>query len=248
MQVTQGMLGSTIQMLTGCFFIDDDVVPNPNILDAYMGAIMRHPSAKVMVGNTEMPNSFNLWTRILQTSNIMFFYGVAKHRLFPPWGVTANLMVKGSRHNHTVQFKSLYPKTGGGEDIDFILQMKKFHREDNCVVSVPGALAVHPWWNNGSICYRQICGWAIGDSLCLKEWPEKTYYVFPNWTEYILLLFLALPAFVPIFQLMKVALLITVIDHFSKACAYFPRALKTKRIDQGIFSSIVLAVGARYVV
>ena len=88
---------------------------------------MQHPSAKVMVlGNTEMPNSFHLWTRVLQTSNIMFFYGVAKHQLFlPSWGVIANLMVKGlQHHNHTVQFKSLYPKTGGGENIDFIHQMK----------------------------------------------------------------------------------------------------------------------------
>ncbi len=147
-------------------FLDDDVVPSDHILDAYMGAIMRYPSAKVMVGNTEMPNTFNLWTRILRTSNIMFFYGVAKHRINPPWGVTANLMVKGSRHNHTVQFKTLYPKTGGGEDIDFVLQMKKYHGDHNCVVSVPGANAQHPWWNKGFICYRQICGWAIGKYQC----------------------------------------------------------------------------------
>ena len=33
----------------------------------------------------------------------------------PPWAVTANLLVRGSRYNPTIQFKDCFPKTGGGE-------------------------------------------------------------------------------------------------------------------------------------
>jgi glycosyltransferase involved in cell wall biosynthesis/LPS sulfotransferase NodH len=94
-------------------FIDDDVTPEQHILDAYLGAIMRYPDAKVFVGNTELPPSQNLWTEMLRTCNIMFFYGVSKHMVHPPWGVTANLMVKGARHNPTIQFHLDFPKTGG---------------------------------------------------------------------------------------------------------------------------------------
>ena len=37
-----------------------------------------------------------------------------------------------------------------------------------------------------------INGWAWGDSLCLSEWPEKTFRVLPNWIESIVLLTLPL--------------------------------------------------------
>jgi hypothetical protein len=40
-------------------------------------------------------------------------------------GMTANLMVRGSPYNHTIQFNRSYPKTGGGEDIGFIFQFKQ---------------------------------------------------------------------------------------------------------------------------
>lgn len=128
-----------------------------------------------------------MWTEMLRTCNIMYFYGVAKHMIHPAWGVTANLLVKGSRFNPTIQFKNIYPKTGGGEDIDFVFQFKEWYPQTGIqnVVSVPGAKAKHPWWNNGGTCYRQINGWAWGDSLCITEWPQKTYMTCPNWIEYI---------------------------------------------------------------
>lgn len=151
-------------------------------------------------------------------------------------------MVKGSRHNHTVQFRALYPRTGGGEDIDFIFQMKKFYSEDNCVVSVPGACAQNPWWNNGSTCCRQIYGWAIGDSLCLNEWDDKIYHIFPIWTECLLLEFVVSLALhlinLSIHRLIKAALFITLFNHCTKAFAYFPRVFQTKRSNQGLFMSL----------
>jgi LPS sulfotransferase NodH len=169
-------------------FIDDDVVPGEHLLDAYLGAIRRYPNARVFVGNTELPRATNIWTKMLRTCNIMFFYGISKHVTFPPWGVTANLLVRGSRHNNTIQFKSAYPKTGGGEDIDLCFQFKQWYQKsskDRIIVGVPGATASHPWWNGGNSCYRQINGWAWGDSLCIAEWPEKCFWAFPNWIEFI---------------------------------------------------------------
>ena len=176
-------------------FIDDDVLVDDHLLDAYVGSIMRYPQAKVMVGYTEIPSPINLWTKVLKVSNIMHFYGIAQHRKHPPWGVTANMMVRGSRHNHTIQFKHIYPKTGGGEDIDFVFQVKEMYGGSACVVATPGAKALHSWWKNGMICYDQIIGWAWGDSLCLKEWSKKTFLVFPNWVEANMIILILLPFF-----------------------------------------------------
>lgn len=101
-------------------FLDDDVVPEPNLLDAYVGSLNRFPNAKVLAGMTELPEACNFWTSMLRTCNVGYFYSVSKRMRHPPWAVTANLLVRGSRYNPTIQFKECYPKTGGGEDIDFV--------------------------------------------------------------------------------------------------------------------------------
>ena len=108
-------------------FLDDDVEPDQSILDAYVGALKRYPEAKVLAGLTELPGAVNTWTSMLRACNVGYFYGVSKRMRHPPWAVTANLMVRGSRFNPTIQFKECYPKTGGGEDIDFVYQYKRFY-------------------------------------------------------------------------------------------------------------------------
>lgn len=226
-------------------FLDDDVIPDDNILDAYIGAIYRYPSAKVFVGLTALPRSFNLWTEMLRTCNIMFFYGVANHMVHPPWGVTANLMVAGSRKNPTVQFKHVYPKTGGGEDIDFVFQLKEWYNRNGpgLVVGVPGAKAKHPWWNGGNLCYGQINGWAWGDSKCITEWPEKTFLSFPNWIEYIVFVV------IPLSVLKKDAVSgiiasvgVFALRHFSLVMRYYSKALACT--GHRPLRSILVALGA----
>mmetsp|Transcript_9516 Transcript_9516/g.15829 ORF Transcript_9516/g.15829 Transcript_9516/m.15829 type:complete len:92 (-) Transcript_9516:344-619(-) len=69
-------------------------------------------------------------------------------------------MVRGSRHNRTIQFKNLYPKTGGGEDINLCFQFKEWYTKkqgnQRVVVGVPGATAHRLWWKDGRVCYDHI--------------------------------------------------------------------------------------------
>jgi len=230
-------------------FLDDDVIPDENIIDAYVGAILRYPSAKVFVGLTELPPSCNAWTEMLRTCNIMFFYGIASHAIYPAWGVTANLMVRGSRFNPTIQFKSQYPKTGGGEDIDFVFQFKQwYHRQDRVVVGVPGAKAMHPWWNNGNTCYRQINGWAWGDSLCITQWPQKTYATCPNWIEYILFVIVPVSIFCERVRVgLLTALGVAAIEHFILTARYLSKARQITGKRSWIYA-VWVALGAGTVV
>lgn len=102
-------------------FLDDDVIPDGTILDAYAGGIRRYPDAKVFVGLTALPKACNLWTQMLcACDDVGYFYSIAQRMVHPSWGVTANLMVRGSRHNSTIHFKDISPKTRGGEDIDLV--------------------------------------------------------------------------------------------------------------------------------
>ena len=228
-------------------FLDDDVIPDESILDAYIGALRRYPDAKVFVGLTELPACVNRWTEMLRTCNIMFFYGVARHMTHPPWGVTANLMVRGSRHNPTIQFKNIYPKTGGGEDIDFVLQFKNWYNKlgVNAVVGVPGAKAQHPWWNNGNLCYGQINGWAWGDSLCIKEWPQKTFLVFPNWFECITFGVIPFTCFSGQFAAgLRMMLAIAGLEHFFRMVRYSSLARNVVGPKASFWRVIWVAFGA----
>jgi len=228
-------------------FLDDDAVPDNNLLDAYIGALRRYPDGKVFVGCTELPEAHNLWTEMLRTCNVGYFYGIAQKMVHPPWGVTANLLVRGSRHNSTIQFKNLYPKTGGGEDIDLVYQFKAYYPTTGrrTTVAVPEAKVQHPWWNKGNVCYAQITGWATGDSLCITEWPEKTFLTFPNWVEHSL--FLVLPAAIYTKRPMAgltVASGIILLEHAIKGFRYFSDAVRICGTDSPRWRTIMMALGA----
>ncbi|KAL3909830.1 MAG: hypothetical protein SGILL_007928, partial [Bacillariaceae sp.] len=230
-------------------FLDDDVMPDEHLLDAYIGSIKRYPKAKVFVGRTELPQACNWWTEMLCACNVGYFYSIAQKMVRPPWGVTANLMVLGSRYNSTIQFKSIYPKTGGGEDIDFVYQYKNFYASQGLgvTVAVPEANVSHPWWKNGGMCYSQIVGWAKGDSLCITEWPEKTFLTFPNWIESVCFGVLPLSMYFRRPDLGFVTgLTIVTAEFLIKGCHYFEDACRIVKVREsgGWLRKIAVAIGA----
>lgn len=151
---------------------------------------MRHPGAKIFVGLTKFPEPKTILQQAVVASQMTFFYNISQRSKHPPWGVSANLCVQG-RVQNTVWFSSAYPKSGGGEDIDFCLRMKAMqphHLRESTLVSVPEAVVHHPFWPD---IFGQIIGWAQGDALCLEALPHSRFYAPPNWIEAIFLVILA---------------------------------------------------------
>lgn len=93
--------------------------------------------------------------------------------------MTANLVVR----NSAIRFDPEFIKTGGGEDIDYCLQLKRYP-----LISVPEAIATHPWWSDGNRTYGHFYRWAIGDSLLMDKYPHLTYRIAPNVWEVTLIL------------------------------------------------------------
>ena len=133
--------------------LDDDVSPDPSILDAYLGAIDRHPAAQVYVGHTALPPPATFMEHAMAACHICYFYGISTICARPPWGVTANICVK-SRTNNSIWFSDRYPKSGGGEDVEFCLRLKQ--GEQNNIVAVPEAKVTHPWWHRRSRLLKSI--------------------------------------------------------------------------------------------
>eukprot|EP00752_Nemacystus_decipiens_P005824 g5264.t1 len=161
--------------------LDDDVVPERDILDAYLGGIDRYPDAHVWVGCTRFPPAKTTVEHAVRASNLCHFYGIADLVSRPPWGVSANLCVSG--RSGGIWFNPAYPKTGGGEDVDFCLKARQRYGPD-AIVAVPGAVATHPYWGSP---IRQMWGWARGDALCLSLHPHSTFYRAFDWAEVMFL-------------------------------------------------------------
>lgn len=193
----QGNLGASASRNAGIaascgdwiILLDDDIIPDPFLLDAYLGAIRRHPSAKILVGLTSLPPPASLAQNALVACQMTFFYDVALRMKNPPWGVTANLCIQGRTTERVIWFSDDYPRTGGGEDVDFCLRIKDLlplRSRTEAVVAVPEARVSHPFWPNIT---KQVIGWALGDVLCLTALPSKTFYALPNWFEFLFLCF-----------------------------------------------------------
>ncbi|KAF8748014.1 GDP-mannose 4,6 dehydratase [Rhizoctonia solani] len=84
-------------------FLDDDVDPSPNYLVAAEKYIRQHPNAAGFVGNAISPEQ-----------------DCSRRSL----GVTANLIVRRNIRDD-VTFDLIFPKTGGGEDIDYCRKKRR---------------------------------------------------------------------------------------------------------------------------
>uniref|UniRef100_A0A383VE35 Glycosyltransferase 2-like domain-containing protein n=1 Tax=Tetradesmus obliquus TaxID=3088 RepID=A0A383VE35_TETOB len=104
---------------------DDDIRPtqDPGCLAAYVRAMQQHPEALGFAGPSYVPRCpSSLWACALHMSDCLFFWDAAadwKVADVLPWAVTANVALV----NCAEEFDLRFPKTGGGEDIDYCLRV-----------------------------------------------------------------------------------------------------------------------------
>jgi len=161
-------------------FLDDDVQPGEGLLPAYQAAFRQHPEELGFAGPTLLPR-YPLTPVSLGThmSDVSFFWTAPLNMQRVPWAVTANLAVR----NTGKRFDLRYPKTGGGEDVDFCLRACP-----QGLVAVPDAVAVHPWWNGGRPALMRFARWALGDGELVDVYPHLAYRAAPNVVEVLLIM------------------------------------------------------------
>ena len=169
-------------------FLDDDIEPQPNLLNVYAEAI-RERGEKVpgFVGVTRFPKPKNNFTAGLVASDILTFFDLAEHKEKMSWGITANLMVKREALAEH-RFRSCFPKGGGGEDIDICLEIVNSYGTE--FATEPNAVVHHPWWNNGERTYRRFFRWAYGDSNLPALHPQHRWRNLPNTAELLTVCFI----------------------------------------------------------
>lgn len=168
--------------------LDDDLVPNPNLLEQYGRKLQEIDDTVVgLIGLVQFPRSPTLPLKhaAVLMSYLTFMFEIAKQDLYtsPAWGVTANILFRRTR----VRFDLTYAKTGGGEDVDFSLRVTE-ESNGGKLLTVPEACVVHPFWPGSvlTLC-SHFFNWAVGDGGLLQRFPEYCYWSFPNLPETLLL-------------------------------------------------------------
>lgn len=180
-------------------FLDDDVVPNRDVLMRYCEAIQQHSRTSTsagckavvgFIGRTVFPDQPKLqYCNAVNLSIVNYFYDIAARMEEPPWGVTANLLV---RRDGETFFDTDFVKTGGGEDIDYCIKLRKNWQARHCrggdavFKSAPQVIVTHPWWDNASRSYSQFYRWGRSDGQLIDKHPELTYRAPPGLWETII--------------------------------------------------------------
>ena len=180
-------------------FLDDDITPDEKLLVQTAEAIREHPDVVGFVGTSKFPIATNIFTTAIHLADVTYFWDIARKRPEDrdlPWGVTANLIVR--RNADDVDFDLIFPKTGGGEDIDLCRRKRDWMVAKNGggggFHAAPRAVVTHPWWNNGQPALRRFYGWGKGDGALVKLYPEFRYWDFaPSSGETLLLCLLLAP-------------------------------------------------------
>lgn len=104
--------------------------PAPDILHVYGRAIVENGGQDVVacgfIGKTAFPPPVTSLQRAILLSDLTFMYGISDHVARPAWGVTANIVVRvasaRTERRWDTMFGESFPKTGGGEDVDFCIR------------------------------------------------------------------------------------------------------------------------------
>lgn len=131
-------------------YLDDDTVIDENLVIEYYNKIKENDNVAGYVGFSELTYNHSIATNGVHFAQSSFFWHIAKfcdeNNIPVSWGVTANIIFKWIPG---VEFDLDFPKTGGGEDIQFCIELKdKLGLE---LRPAPKAKVTHPWWGDGNL-------------------------------------------------------------------------------------------------
>ncbi len=123
-------------------FLDDDITVPADLLNIYARAAERSPHATGFIGLVRLPPPGKPFSDAILASGSMDIFSIALHRKDFAWGATANIMVRRSAIGQ-IRFSEVYPKSGGGEDVDFFLKVRAANDYQN-YLTLPEAAVNHP--------------------------------------------------------------------------------------------------------
>ncbi|MFD0763434.1 glycosyltransferase family 2 protein [Mucilaginibacter lutimaris] len=166
-------------------FLDDDISVNNNLLTTYVNAIKGWPYETGFIGVVLMPPEPTLFAKAVSVNGSMGIFTVAQQKPDFAWGATANIMVNRKAVGN-IRFSDAYPKTGGGEEVEFFLRVRQNNKFKN-YKSLPAAEVTHPWWGDGSTDFLRFYRYGKGNSYLAQRNNTYRWYDFLNTPETLLI-------------------------------------------------------------
>ncbi len=170
-------------------FLDDDITVPDNLLEIYSEAIHRFPEEIGFIGLVNMPPPTKAFSHAIVASGSMDIFKIAKDLKSFAWGATANMMISRKAMGD-VRFSEIYPKAGGGEDVDFFMNIRERNGYKN-FKSLPEAAVEHPWWNSEASNFKRPFRYGMGNSRLPQRNPRYAYRDLPNTIETVFLSLIA---------------------------------------------------------
>lgn len=166
-------------------FLDDDITVPADLLKIYARAAQQDPGATGFIGLVRLPPPGKPFSHAILASGSMDVFYIAQHRKDFAWGATANFMVRRSAIGE-IRFSEVYPKSGGGEDVDFFLKVRAANDYQN-YRTLPEAAVNHPWWKNETPDLKRPFRYGTGNALLPEQLPQHASREMPNTVETALL-------------------------------------------------------------
>ncbi len=170
-------------------FLDDDIVPAPDLLLQFTNAILKEPAATAFGGVVKLPAPVNDFTQALTDNGYAHYFQLAAIEKELPWLVGACMMFRRNKIGD-IRFSELFGNDGG-EEVDFAIQVKK--KSGGRFLAVPSAIVEHPWWHDGRPDFGRPFRYSRGVYWLSTRNPEFIQWRFCNTTELIFLLLLFTP-------------------------------------------------------
>lgn len=169
-------------------FLDDDVVVEPGLLEAYANALLKYSNCNDnvfgFVGVTEFQIPEKLFGLAVKSQGMVSPFVVARQKRFPVWAPTSNLML---RRDCATKFDETLPKSGGSEDVELCARLYEGNNEKCGLISVPNAIVSHDLWRP-SATLRRAFRWGSSSVDLQIRHRNYTHLGYPDTVETIVIL------------------------------------------------------------
>lgn len=171
-------------------FLDDDIAVTDDLLLIYADAISNRPNEIGFIGRVLMPQPPTPFARAVVAAGSMSIFNIAAEKDYFSWGATANIMVNRVAIKD-IRFSDAYPKSGGGEEVEFFLRVREANNFRD-FKTLPMAAVTHPWWSNGKTDFTRFYRYGQGNSFLAQRNPQYSWHDFLDTPETLLITALVL--------------------------------------------------------
>jgi GT2 family glycosyltransferase len=171
-----GVAAATSNMI---LFVDSDCRINPRLFVEHRRLALMADDIGAMLGAVDFEGERSLTWRMVERSQFLGAFGMARRMDYAPWGVTCNLSVRRDAFNATGGFdEGLLPVTGG-DDVDFGLRLNRAGYRIRCN---PSALVFHTrdTWNSFGRMMRRVFNYGRNHFLIMTKHASLTGREYPR--------------------------------------------------------------------